>query len=165
MINCKECGGKQKRNLKAIPKTCQRGLLKQPHACQNSFVSPTDTGKAILLTVLHICTTSRSTNMHNLIHSHDIMDNVTRTEPNWAGKSKWPQKTTLWQAQNVTGVTLINDYITSFMLRTPHLLLLRWSNPEEWDVRDTKHTWGTGVAHTGFWWGDLRKGDHQEDLR
>jgi hypothetical protein len=39
MINWKEYGGKQKRNLKAIPKTCQRGVLKQPHACQNSCIS------------------------------------------------------------------------------------------------------------------------------
>ena len=24
--------------------------------------------------------------------------------------------------------------------------------------------WGTGELHTGFWWGDLRGGDHLEDL-
>jgi hypothetical protein len=24
--------------------------------------------------------------------------------------------------------------------------------------------WGTTEVHTGFWWGDLRKGDHFEDL-
>jgi hypothetical protein len=95
MINRKVCGGKQKRNLKAIPKTCHRGLLKQPYACQNSRVSPTETAKATLLTALHVGTTSSSTNMHNLTHSYDMMDNVTRTEPNQAGKSKWPQQTTL----------------------------------------------------------------------
>jgi hypothetical protein len=85
--------GRQKRNLKTIPKTCQRGLPKQPHAYQNSRVSPTDTAKATLLTSLHVRTTSSSANMHNLKHRY-ITDNVTRTEPNRAGKSKWPQQTT-----------------------------------------------------------------------
>jgi len=97
MINWKVYGEKQKRNLKTIPKTCQRGLPKQPHACQNSCVSPTDTAKATLLTALHVCTTSNSTNMHNLMHRY-ITDNIMRTEPNRAGKSKWPQQTTLRQA-------------------------------------------------------------------
>jgi hypothetical protein len=97
VINYKECGGKQIRNLKAIPKTCHKGLLKQPHACQNSRVSPTDTAKATLLTALNVCTTSSSNNRHSLTNSY-ITDNVTRTEPNRAGKSKWPQQTTLWQA-------------------------------------------------------------------
>jgi hypothetical protein len=23
--------------------------------------------------------------------------------------------------------------------------------------------WETGEVHTGFWWGDLREGDHLED--
>jgi hypothetical protein len=26
------------------------------------------------------------------------------------------------------------------------------------------HIWGTGELHKGFWWGDLRRGDHLEDL-
>jgi hypothetical protein len=26
------------------------------------------------------------------------------------------------------------------------------------------HVRGTGEVHTGFWWGDPRKGDHLEDL-
>ena len=26
------------------------------------------------------------------------------------------------------------------------------------------HVWGTGDVHTGVWWGDLREGDHFEDL-
>jgi hypothetical protein len=25
------------------------------------------------------------------------------------------------------------------------------------------HLWGRGEVHTGFWWGDLREGDHLED--
>jgi hypothetical protein len=24
--------------------------------------------------------------------------------------------------------------------------------------------WGTGEWHTGFWWGDLKDGDHMEHL-
>jgi hypothetical protein len=27
------------------------------------------------------------------------------------------------------------------------------------------HVRGTGEEHTGFWWGDLREGDHLEDRR
>jgi hypothetical protein len=26
------------------------------------------------------------------------------------------------------------------------------------------HAWGTGEVHTRFGWGDLREGDHWEDL-
>jgi hypothetical protein len=26
-----------------------------------------------------------------------------------------------------------------------------------------QHVWGRGEVHTGFWWGDLRKGDHLVD--
>jgi len=26
------------------------------------------------------------------------------------------------------------------------------------------HIWGRWEVHTGFWWGDLRKRDHLEDL-
>jgi hypothetical protein len=26
------------------------------------------------------------------------------------------------------------------------------------------HVWGPGEVHTAFWWGDLREGDHLEDL-
>ena len=26
-----------------------------------------------------------------------------------------------------------------------------------------QQVWGTGEVHTGFWWGDLRDGDHLED--
>jgi hypothetical protein len=26
------------------------------------------------------------------------------------------------------------------------------------------HVWGTGELHTGFWWGNLREGDHLEDV-
>jgi hypothetical protein len=29
---------------------------------------------------------------------------------------------------------------------------------------DACDTWETGGEHTGFWWGDLREGDHLEDL-
>jgi hypothetical protein len=25
------------------------------------------------------------------------------------------------------------------------------------------HVWGRGEVHTGFWWGDLREGDHLGD--
>jgi hypothetical protein len=25
------------------------------------------------------------------------------------------------------------------------------------------HLWGRGELHTGFWWGDLREGDHLKD--
>jgi hypothetical protein len=25
------------------------------------------------------------------------------------------------------------------------------------------HVWGRGEVHAGFWWGDLRKGDHVKD--
>jgi len=25
------------------------------------------------------------------------------------------------------------------------------------------HVWVRGEVHTGFWWGDLREGDHLED--
>jgi hypothetical protein len=25
------------------------------------------------------------------------------------------------------------------------------------------HVWGRGDVHTGFWWGNLRDGDHLED--
>jgi hypothetical protein len=27
-----------------------------------------------------------------------------------------------------------------------------------------QHLRGTGEVHTGFWWGNLRDGDHLEDL-
>jgi hypothetical protein len=30
-------------------------------------------------------------------------------------------------------------------------------------VDDPKHVWVRGEVHTGFWWGDLREGDHLED--
>jgi hypothetical protein len=26
-----------------------------------------------------------------------------------------------------------------------------------------QHVWGRGEVHAGFWWGDLREGDHLED--
>jgi len=26
------------------------------------------------------------------------------------------------------------------------------------------HVWGRGKLHTGYWWGNLRKRDHLEDL-
>ena len=26
------------------------------------------------------------------------------------------------------------------------------------------HVWETGEVHRGFWWGDLRKGGHLEDV-
>jgi hypothetical protein len=26
------------------------------------------------------------------------------------------------------------------------------------------HVWGTGEVHTGFWYGDLKEGEHLEDL-
>jgi hypothetical protein len=26
------------------------------------------------------------------------------------------------------------------------------------------HIWETGEVHVGFWWRDLREGDHSEDL-
>ena len=26
-----------------------------------------------------------------------------------------------------------------------------------------QHTWGRGEIYTGFWWGNLREGDHFED--
>jgi hypothetical protein len=26
-----------------------------------------------------------------------------------------------------------------------------------------EHVWVRGEVHTGFWWGDLREGDHLED--
>jgi len=28
----------------------------------------------------------------------------------------------------------------------------------------TLHVWGRGEVHTEFWWGDLRGGDHFEEL-
>jgi hypothetical protein len=31
-------------------------------------------------------------------------------------------------------------------------------------VQGTSHAWGTEEVHTGFWWENLRKGDHLEDL-
>jgi hypothetical protein len=27
------------------------------------------------------------------------------------------------------------------------------------------HVWGRGEVHTGFWWGNLREGDHLKDPR
>ena len=27
-----------------------------------------------------------------------------------------------------------------------------------------QHVWGRGEVYTGFWWGNLRKRDHLEDL-
>jgi hypothetical protein len=32
------------------------------------------------------------------------------------------------------------------------------------DGRVIWHEWGAGELHTGVWWGDLREGDHLEDL-
>ena len=31
------------------------------------------------------------------------------------------------------------------------------------EVGGTCSTYGLGEVHTGFWWGDLREGDHLED--
>ena len=42
------------------------------------------------------------------------------------------------------------------------ILLFRWWNQEDWDGRDTWHV-GRRELHTGFWWGNLKKGDHWED--
>ena len=56
-------------------------------------------------------------------------------------------------------------YITrSFMVWTPHEISFGWSN-QECDGRDTWDLSGTGYVHTGFGWGDPRKGGHLENLR
>jgi hypothetical protein len=52
----------------------------------------------------------------------------------------------------------------SFVKRTPHQILLRWSNQEECDGRGMWHVWGKGKLHTVIWRGNLRERDRLEYL-
>ena len=44
----------------------------------------------------------------------------------------------------------------------PNIVNLIKSRRMRWAV--TWQEWGRGGVHTGFWWGDMREGDHLEDL-
>ena len=46
---------------------------------------------------------------------------------------------------------------------SPNILRVILS-PEEIGVRGMGHLWETGELRTRFWWGNLREGDHLEDL-
>jgi hypothetical protein len=49
------------------------------------------------------------------------------------------------------------------MTCTSHQTPFGLPNQEEWDG-GIWYVGGTGQMHAGFWWGDLREGDHLEDL-
>jgi hypothetical protein len=51
----------------------------------------------------------------------------------------------------------------NFMLCIPHQIFVRWSNQER-DGRSIRYVGRTEEVHTGFWWRDLRKTAHLEDL-
>jgi len=58
------------------------------------------------------------------------------------------------------------DYIVrSLMICTPHQILFRWSNRDEWDGWGILHEWGREEVHTGFWWGNVWETDHLERLK
>jgi len=50
------------------------------------------------------------------------------------------------------------------MICVPHQMSLECSNKEEWDGRGMWYVGETGEVHTGCWWGDVREGDHLENL-
>jgi len=55
------------------------------------------------------------------------------------------------------------DCMRSFVVYSPHQMLLRWPDHENWDGRSVWQVRGTGEVHTGFWWGSLRERDNFED--
>jgi hypothetical protein len=49
------------------------------------------------------------------------------------------------------------------MLHTPHHILFRWSNQEDWNGLGVLHVWGGGEVNTGSRRGTLREEGHFED--
>jgi len=51
----------------------------------------------------------------------------------------------------------------SLTICAPHQILFGCSN-QEWYGRDMQRVWETWKVHTLFWWGNLKEGNHLEDL-
>jgi len=56
-----------------------------------------------------------------------------------------------------------NHIMRSLMICISHQILFGWSDREEWDGRGIKRIWGRVELYIGFWWGNLREGDHLEN--
>jgi len=54
--------------------------------------------------------------------------------------------------------------LRNFVIPIPRQILFGLLNQEEWDWRNSWHFWGRGDVHTLCWWGNLKEGEHLENL-